>query len=701
MKAKEARLLEFLKNTPQFVIPIYQRTYSWKEKECQQLWDDVLRSGYNDNIKAHFIGSVVYVNKGLYSVSDQTPLLLIDGQQRITTITLLIAALTEVIGDQEPIEDFSRAKLKGYYLTNPLESGEKFHKLILSQTDDKSLKAIIHGNQQPDDKSIRVVENFEFFKSKLEKLGDLKPICKGLAKLMVVDISLDREQDNPQLIFESMNSTGKELSQADLIRNYILMGLEPTHQTHLYEQYWRPMELAFGQQAYSDYFDSFMRHYLTVKTREIPKIGEVYEMFKEYSMQPAVVNKGFEELVKDIKNHAMYFCNFVLGKEKDEELKLAFKDLRELKVDVAYPLLLELYSDFSQGLLTHDEFLSAVRIIESYVFRRTICEIPTNSMNKTFARMGMGLRKDRYLESLMASFLLLPSYRRFPGDDEFHRKIQTKDVYNFRSKSYWLRRMENFGRKERVLVDDYTIEHIMPQADNKAEKLPEVWRIELGDEWERVWETYRHTLGNLTLTAYNSEYSNHAFQEKCNHPYGFKFSPLKMNEGIVAEKQWNEAAIQRRAKKLADKATLIWRKVELTADIIEAYKPQVDPTTEYSLADHPYLLTGKMAELYQVFRKSVLELDPCVTEEVKKLYVAFKAETNFVDVVPQAKRLRLSLNMPFTEIDDPRGLCKDVTNLGRWGNGDVEVGLDNLDDIPHVMALVAQAFERQIEAEQS
>lgn len=701
MKAKEARLLEFLKNTPQFVIPIYQRTYSWKEKECQQLWDDVLRSGYNDNIKAHFIGSVVYVNKGLYSVSDQTPLLLIDGQQRITTITLLIAALTEVIGDQEPIEDFSRAKLKGYYLTNPLESGEKFHKLILSQTDDKSLKAIIHGNQQPDDKSIRVVENFEFFKSKLEKLGDLKPICKGLAKLMVVDISLDREQDNPQLIFESMNSTGKELSQADLIRNYILMGLEPTHQTHLYEQYWRPMELAFGQQAYSDYFDSFMRHYLTVKTREIPKIGEVYEMFKEYSMQPAVVNKGFEELVKDIKNHAMYFCNFVLGKEKDEDLKLAFKDLRELKVDVAYPLLLELYSDFSQGLLTHDEFLSAVRIIESYVFRRTICEIPTNSMNKTFARMGIGLRKDRYLESLMASFLLLPSYRRFPGDDEFHRKIQTKDVYNFRSKSYWLRRMENFGRKERVLVDDYTIEHIMPQADNKAEKLPEVWRIELGDEWERVWETYRHTLGNLTLTAYNSEYSNNAFQEKCNHPYGFKFSPLKMNEGIVAEKQWNEAAIQRRAKKLADKATLIWSKVELTADIIEAYKPQVDPTTEYSLADHPYLLTGKMAELYQVFRKSVLELDLCVTEEVKKLYVAFKAETNFVDVVPQAKRLRLSLNMPFTEIDDPRGLCKDVTNLGRWGNGDVEVGLDNLDDIPHVMALVAQAFERQIEAEQS
>ena len=205
MKATEAKLLEFLKKSPQFVIPIYQRTYSWKEKECQQLWDDIIRSGNNDDINAHFMGSVVYVEKGLYSVSSQTPLLVIDGQQRLTTVTLLIAALTEVIGDQEPLEDFSQAKLKGYYLTNPLESGEKFYKLVLSQTDDLSLKAIIKGLEQPNESSIRVVENFEFFKLKLQKMGDLKPVCSGLAKLMVVDISLNREQDNPQLIFESMN----------------------------------------------------------------------------------------------------------------------------------------------------------------------------------------------------------------------------------------------------------------------------------------------------------------------------------------------------------------------------------------------------------------------------------------------------------------------------------------------------------------
>ncbi|MCG9776141.1 DUF1524 domain-containing protein, partial [Vibrio diabolicus] len=234
---------------------------------------------------------------------------------------------------------------------------------------------------------------------------------------------------------------------------------------------------------------------------------------------------------------------------------------------------------------------------------------------------GMGLKKDRYLESIKASFMLLPSYRRFPGDEEFHRKIQTKDIYNFRSKSYWLRRMENFGRKERILVDEFTIEHILPQADNKAEKLPVVWRSELGGDWERVWETYRHTLGNLTLTGYNSEYSNNAFVDKCEHEYGFKFSPLKMNEGIAAESRWDETAIQKRANKLADKATLVWSKVELPKDIIDAYKPQQDQPTEYSLADHPHLATGKMAEVYQAFRKAVLEIDPCVTEEIKKLYV--------------------------------------------------------------------------------
>jgi len=700
MKATEAKLLEFIKKSPQFVIPIYQRTYSWTEKECKQLWDDIIRCGSNDKISAHFIGSVVYVEKGLYSVSSQTPLLVIDGQQRLTTITLLLAALAEVIGDEEPVEDFSKNKLKGYYLTNPLESGDKFYKLILSQTDNKSLKAILDNAEQAEDKSIRVTDNFQLFNTWLEAENDLKAVCTGLSKLMVVDISLDRDQDNPQLIFESMNSTGKELSQADLIRNYILMGLEPEIQTRMYEQYWRPMELAFGQDAYSKHFDGFMRHFLIVKTGDIPKIGEVYEAFKAYSSMPDIVSKGVDGVVSDIRKFAKYYCAIALGSELDSELKAAFHDVRELKVDVAYPLLLELYADYVNDVLVKTEFLSAVRMIESYVFRRAVCAIPTNSMNKTFATMGKSLKKDRYLESIQAAFLLLPSYRRYPNDSEFERDLKYKDLYNFRSKSYWLRKIENYGRKERVLVDDYTIEHVMPQCDNNPNKVPSSWKVGLGDEWERVWDTYRHTLGNLTLTGYNSEYSNRSFSEKRDMEGGFKVSPLKLNEGIGSLEKWNEEAITNRAEKLAKKASEVWTSVTLDYEILKAYKPVSDEVTQYSIDDHHHLDQGKLREVFDVFSEQVKAIDPCVSEEFLKLYVAFKAETNFVDAVPQAKRLRLSLNMPFPDIDDPRGLCKDVTNLGRWGNGDVEIGLASIEEIPHVMALVQQAYEYQMDDNQ-
>ncbi len=271
MKATEAKLLDLLKKSPQFVIPIYQRAYSWMEKECQQLWDDIVRTGGNDQISVHFVGSIVYIEKGLGVVTVQSPLLVIDGQQRLTTVMLLIAALAKSIGETEPVEDFSAEKLRGYYLLNPLEKEERRYKLLLSQTDKASLIAIVSGSEQPKECSLRVTQNFKLFEDLIAGCeGDVKAVCKGLAKLVVVDINLNREQDNPQLIFESMNSTGRKLSQADLIRNYILMGLEPVLQTRLYEQFWRPMEVDFGQEAYGTHFDSFMRHYLTVKTGEIP-----------------------------------------------------------------------------------------------------------------------------------------------------------------------------------------------------------------------------------------------------------------------------------------------------------------------------------------------------------------------------------------------------------------------------------------------
>lgn len=690
MKATEAKLLEFFKKSPQFVIPIYQRTYSWGEKECRQLWEDILRTGRNDAVSAHFVGSIVYVEKGLYSVSSQSPLLVIDGQQRLTTVTLLIEALARSLGESEPLDGFSAKKLRNYYLLNPLEDGERKYKLLLSQTDKASLIALLDQHSKPKEHSIRVDANFEFLKDRVADVQDeLDALCKGLAKLVIVDISLNRDQDNPQLIFESLNSTGRELSQADLIRNFILMGLEPQLQTKLYEQYWRPMEVDFGQEAYAVHFDSFMRHYLTVKTGDIPNVREVYEAFKQYA-RPRQAN-GDEALVADIRAFARYYCAMALGAEQDPDLKAAFHDIRELKVEVAFPFLLELYHDYATQTLTKGELLQAARWVESYVFRRAVCGIPTNSLNKTFATFTRVLKKDRYLESIQAGFLLLPSYRRFPADDEFKRDLQLKDLYNFRSRSYWLRRLENHDRKERVPVDEYTIEHILPQNENLSAQ----WKAELGPEWERIQQTYLHTLGNLTLTGYNPELRDRLFVEKRDMKGGFAESPLRMNQGLGTLEHWTEEAIRRRADGLAAKAVTVWSAPTLEPAVLEAYKPQ-SATAGYTIDDHPHLAAGPLRKVFEAFRKQVLALDACVTEEFLKLYVAYKAETNFVDVVPQAKRLRLSLNMAFPEISDPKGICKDVSGLGRWGNGDVEVGLTSLEELPYVMGLVRQSFEKQM-----
>ncbi|WP_277681609.1 DUF262 and DUF1524 domain-containing protein [Saccharomonospora azurea] len=695
MKATETSLLQFFRKSPQFVIPIYQRTYSWHRDECLQLWRDILRAGRDDAVKAHFVGSVVYVEQGLSQVSNQSPLLVIDGQQRLTTVSLLLEALARHLGSDEPVPGFSARKVRNYFLLNPEEDGDKAFKLLLTQTDKDSLTALVQQQNLPADHSVRIKQNFEFFSEQVKGLGDdLAPLCQGLSKLVIVDVSLNRDQDNPQLIFESMNSTGRELSQADLIRNYVLMGLEPKHQEELYKRHWRPMELGFGQEGYGAHFDSFMRHYLTLKTGEIPKIRSVYDAFKAYARRNDAITDDVDSLVADVHAYAGYYCAMALKRETDKELGEAFADLRDLRVDVAYPLLLELYHDYATELLSRDDFLKALRLIESYVFRRAICAIPTNSLNKTFATFGRSLKKDRYLESLQAAFLSLPSYRRFPNDDEFMREFTTRDMYNLPRRSYWLRRLENHGRKERVFVDEYTVEHIMPQNAN----LPADWRQELGPDWERVHATKLHNVGNLTLTGYNSEYSDRPFTEKRDMPGGFRESPLRLNQGLGMVERWDEAAIDARANRLAELATAVWTPPALEDEILAAYSPRNGTTApHYSLDDHPNLAADRpMRALFDTLRPQLLALDPNITEEILKLYIAYKAETNVVDIVPQAGRLRLSLNMPFPELWDPKGMARDITNLGRWGNGDVEVGLSHEDDIPYVLGLVRQSLERQI-----
>ncbi|WP_228489026.1 DUF262 domain-containing protein [Raineyella fluvialis] len=260
-----------------------------------------------------------------------------------------------------------------------------------------------------------------------------------------------------------MNSTGKKLSQADLIRNYVLMDLPPRRQEKIYTAYWRPMELEF-EGASDTKFDEFVRHYLTVKTGDIPRLDDIYEAFKDHATSYTHAEETIESLVVELRDYAHRFCAMALGKEHDPSLRLAFKDLDQIRADVVYPFLLEVYTDYDLGIIDRDGLHEIVQMVTSYIFRRAVCRIPTNSLNKTFAGFAAALRKDRYVDSVKANFLTLTSYRAFPTDDQFRTELTTSDLYNFRRRSYLLRMLENYGRKERVTIEDYTIEHILPRT---------------------------------------------------------------------------------------------------------------------------------------------------------------------------------------------------------------------------------------------
>lgn len=689
MKASSANFLTVIKGPKQFVIPIYQRTYSWQIAQCNKLFNDILRISKDGSSPGHFIGSVVYFQESIHTVSDVPKLLVIDGQQRLTTISIMIAALAEFVRDNQVDIDTNFTKLQNYYLLNPEEKGDLRYKLLLTRRDKDSLINIIKGVPLGNDASLRVDDNFKFFKEKINAENAVD-IYNGIMRLFIVDVALEKDKDNPQLIFESLNSTGLDLSQADLIRNYILMGQEIKLQTELYEKYWFPMEQSYGNE-YTASFDWFMRDYLSVKTGTIPRIDRVYDSFKTYvssNKAPSTIT----EVVQDIYKFSIYYVNMVLHKEPDAELQKGFKNISKLKVDVCYPFLLPVYNDYESGTITNDEFKQIINLVENYVFRRAICGIPTNSMNKTFATLYKSIIKTDYLEGVKAVFQLMDSYKRFPNDAEFEKEIVVKEVYNFRNRNYLLSKLENYKRKEFVNVDNYTIEHIIPQNP----ELSGEWQRMLGDDWKEVQSKYLHSLGNLTLTGYNSELSDKPFTLKKTMVGGFNDSPIRLNDFLRTVDIWNAENIEARAKELAEKARQIWFAPNLSQDVLDKYTLEEKITTVYTIEQYEHL-KGDMLDLYHALKKRILNIDSSVKEEYKKLYIAFKSSTNFVDIVPQKVRLRLSLNIDYPDMIDPKGLCKDVSGLGRWGNGDVEVGISNMNELDDVMELIQQAFDKQLE----
>ena len=688
MDARKGNIYEILNGNRQFLIPVYQRFYSWDIDQCKRLWNDIVEMQRKGKA-GHFVGSIVNIAEQAMPTGVQK-YMIIDGQQRMTTLTLLLLALRDYAIKNPSDTTINARRIDNMLLKNEYESGDERYKLLLTETDRDILISLVE--EKPISESIRsrLIENYNFFANKLAD-KEIQPaeVYESIGKLQIVNITLDRAVDDAQAIFESLNSTGKELSESDLIRNYVLMGLEPSEQTYVYEHLWRPMEQLFIYETQGTVMDAFFRHYLTMKLSRIPKQGRVYEEFKLYHLNCEFGT--IRELCQDLLEYAKYYTNIVFKRNSDTDLKKLYEDIIDLRMEVSYPFLLKIHHDCREGLITSDELKEILRLCISYVLRRAICEIPTNSMNKTFATLKNYIRPDDYLNSVKAFFVMQDTYKEFPDNDKFEGAFENRDIYNMRARNYILSRLENFDNKAPIIIENYTIEHIMPQNKNLSLE----WQADLGAEWQDVQKKYLHTIGNLTLTAYNSEISDRPFLEKMDMAGGFKESALRLNKYVILQNKWNQKHIQERAKELAKKAESIWPYPTLTVAELAPYQVKEKTVQKYSL--ETYDVNAFTRILFESLDKRIMNLSPAVKKEYKKLYVAYKLDTNFVDIVFQKQRLRISINMKFSEINDPNGICKDITGIGRWGNGDVELFMEHQDELDQIMEIVKQSFDAQAE----
>ena len=706
MKANEANLLDLMGVAKmQFIIPVYQRVYSWGVKECAVLWDDVMRAG-RDNA-THFVGSMLYIPESESSATSISRVLLIDGQQRMTTFSLMIAALANYLEDNRDkagfLGDLKISALRKNYLFNDDDyNGLARYKLVLSQDDKGTLFSIVSGSPMPDDKSGRIVENFAFFCEKMHgKSFDPARLWAGLNRVQVIDTKLTAGVDNAQLIFESMNSKGKPLTPIDLIRNFVLMSLPNDEQTKLYEDYWHPIERLFGQGGEEE-FNAFIWYWLWLKVpNRLPKENEAYHEFKRYSTDD--YDGDTEGLLKELREYARRYSSLFLGKEEDSDLRRVFARIASLDVKQIRPLLMLLYSVYEQDKIDRSAFLRISETIESFLFRRAVCGRLTTGLNNFFAGMYRSLEDQNDIEEYVTAMLLIHNSSMtayFPTDEHFTEEFRTRDCYNrFSKKRYYLERMENWHHpKEPISADDYQIEHVMPQTIDDEHG----WKESLGVNWEDIHDRLCNNLGNLTLTGYNQEYSNRSFSDKLNLPdRGLKCSPLYLNKSIASHGKWGEKEIEQRADELAREACEIWKYPNLPTEIVDKYRPSRGETgeaTTWTLQEnHPTFAEGGLnRKLFEEVRESVLSAHPTWESYITRYYVGFRSGKRTLHAVLEGRTskggwIAVGLAKSMDDLVDPEDMCQDKRSQGGFGPGlPTYVALRNADDIPAVLELIKQ-----------
>jgi len=617
MKANELQIINFLQApNVQFVIPVYQRNYDWTTAECGDLFRDII-SVQEDDRGTHFIGSIVFIHEGTYSTSEVKELVIIDGQQRLTTINILYVALYRFAKENGLPQDAER--LYNMFLTNQYVQSET-SKLKLKQTDanSKAFKAILLGTEKGYDDYSNVVENYNFFKSSINE-ENFSTLLKGLHRLIFVEISLERDKDDPQRIFESLNSTGLDLSQSDLIRNFILMDLPPKDQSRVFESIWSPIEEnAKDVVKRTSLVSEYIRDYLTLRNKKIPNKNKVYFEFKNlYSNKK---DEAYHQELENIKSLSVHYKKLANPSTvTDPKVRKELEYISRLEINVAFPFLLQVFEDEENGLINKDELLKILHLIQSYVWRRFIVGLPTSALNKIFMTLYSEIDTEEYYESVAKALVRKGGTAKFPTNEEIKIALKDKDLYNTQPKnrSYFFELLENYNNKEHVNTSSelITIEHIFPRnpsADWSSQISPE--------DYFDLKEKYLNTIGNLTLSGNNGSLSNRTFAEKKvmnseSKEQGYNYSRLWLNSYLQKIDHWDVSKFEERYEVIYERFLKIWEFPEVQVfdslhseeqNIFDAEKPTYKKL-EYFIFEDKKVEEEAIAQMYFYVIKGLYE----------------------------------------------------------------------------------------------
>lgn len=614
MKGSASRLLVFLEGAKKrFIIPVYQRNYDWKRENCKQLFDDLV-SVVKENKQTHFFGSIVSYTHSRDEV------VLIDGQQRITTVSLILIAMINAMkkGLYVPEETRLAEILEDTYIVDKYRREERKVRLKPFRDDCIAFDKLIYNEEEDYIQDSKVTINYKYFYDRIVLGQELKAddLYRAIDSLEIIDIELEPQHgDNPQLIFESLNSTGLDLTEADKVRNYVLMNLSPETQELFYDKYWNRIEKFSLNEL-----DGFIRNYLTIKTGIIPNIKKIYFAFKEYTKN----TEDIEIVLQDMLVYANIFNKIKTYNIGDKDTNEIAKRLDLLDMTVAYPFLMAFLVYAQEVALPMTEIKAVLSCIETFIFRRLMCELPTNALNKIFSSLHNSVIKMKEESDTYSSVMIfiLESKKlssAFPKDEEFINGFTTKNIYSMQSKNkmYIFERLENGSSKEKNDVVEnieqgiLSIEHVMPQTLSNA------WKQALGENWEAIQEKWLHTISNLTLTGYNIKYSNKPFIEKRDMENGFKQSGLRLNHYIAQFDKWDEEELEQRKQELSNMAKKIWSYPSTD------FKPKVVDDDIVSLSEDNGIATGRKLQYYifQDEREDVTDWADMMWSVINRLYI--------------------------------------------------------------------------------